>query len=637
MAENLLELLFKINADPSEAEAGLAKLKASTVAESTEISNLWSGAMDAITGPTGIALGAVVGLGGGMLELANKAAEAGAKMYEASETTGISAEKLSGLAALSKETGESFDNLSMGLARAGRNLQAAIIEPSAITSRVLAQVMGGAQNLAALGLKPMGEQLQIVLQHIFALNNVGERNLALSALFGRSWMTNVETLKLLAEQGYGPAIEQAKKFGIYFNEDSARQAKEFQVGMKTLNAELSGLGLVIGEKLLPSLLKLVAALMSIKPAAEAAGEGFASLLLRINPVTFAEEGVLHGLEKLWSGFEKIDPAARLAAASHKTFGDAVAENMKQIEAMVSASGQMADAVGEGLTGKGGAARATKRLSKAMMELSTVLPNVDTKMLDLAVAAQQLNDNLRVFFEVGLIKGDTGGMLPGLDKTIAQLPIATAEMNQFVATLLKVPAAAQQEIQAYQRSIQVKQQMVDISQTVVETLFQELEAHKTLAAGMQAVYQQLLKDFFSWLTSYAEKKALTDFALALDNWADPPAAAAYAAAGAAWLALGAGAAAAGGALTGKGGAAGGTRPGQGVPGPGTGNVSPRGPGGAAGYGGTQVNLYIDGVISPDTMEVIAPQLATAISTAVQNGQTQLSATSTTLRPNVTQGG
>jgi hypothetical protein len=43
----------------------MAELKASTVAESTEISNVWKGAMEAITGPTAIFAGTLVGVGGG--------------------------------------------------------------------------------------------------------------------------------------------------------------------------------------------------------------------------------------------------------------------------------------------------------------------------------------------------------------------------------------------------------------------------------------------------------------------------------------------------------------------------------------------------------------------------------------------
>lgn len=263
MAQNIIGLLFEIAADPTKAEAAMAEFKASQAAEATELSSVWSGAMNAITGPAGIALGAIAGIGGGMMEMANKAAEAGAKIFEASERTGLAVTNLSGLAALSKETGESFDSLSLGLARAGRNLEAAIIEPGAITAKVLAQVMGGSQQLAALGLKPMDDALQTVLHRIFELNSTGERNLALSALFGRSWMTNVETLKILAEQGYGPAIEQAKKFGMFFDAKAAADAKAFTVEISQLKGEISGLALTLGRELLPRFTEWLAELHTV--------------------------------------------------------------------------------------------------------------------------------------------------------------------------------------------------------------------------------------------------------------------------------------------------------------------------------------------------------------------------------------
>lgn len=131
--------------------------------------------MTAITGPTGIALGGITALGDGMLELANKSAEAGNEIFEAGEKTGLSAEHLSAIKALAEETGANFDTLTIALSRGGVNMQNALMEPSEMTAKVLASAMGGAQNLANLGLKPMDDRIQIVLQHIFALHDAGER------------------------------------------------------------------------------------------------------------------------------------------------------------------------------------------------------------------------------------------------------------------------------------------------------------------------------------------------------------------------------------------------------------------------------------------------------------------------------
>jgi hypothetical protein len=51
------------------------------------------------------------------------------------------------------------------------------------------------------GMIPLDDAMQKVMARIFAMNDVGARNLALQSLLGRGWQTNVETLKMLAEQG----------------------------------------------------------------------------------------------------------------------------------------------------------------------------------------------------------------------------------------------------------------------------------------------------------------------------------------------------------------------------------------------------------------------------------------------------
>jgi hypothetical protein len=195
--------------------------------------------------------GGVAALGGTLFALAEKASAVGSKIHDASIKTGIGAAQMSGLNAVCTETGGNFEGLTMSLARAGANLQSAIIDPGRKAGRIFTQLMGSSQALSDLGLKPMGDRIQVVLQHIFALNNVGERNMALSALLGRGWMENVGTLRFLAEQGYGPAIAQAKKFGEFFDTDSALQAKEFKVALTNLKAEIAGIGMAIGQKAIP--------------------------------------------------------------------------------------------------------------------------------------------------------------------------------------------------------------------------------------------------------------------------------------------------------------------------------------------------------------------------------------------------
>jgi hypothetical protein len=133
--------------------------------------------------------------------------------------------------------------------------------------------MGGAKNLAALGLKPMDDAIQIVVRRIFELTNEGERNLALSALLGKAWMTNVETLKLLAAQGYGPAIKQAKRMGLFFDDEAARQAHDFAVQIATLKANFEGLSTSFGRSVIPVVNSLTAALFNMQSSMRDSGVG----------------------------------------------------------------------------------------------------------------------------------------------------------------------------------------------------------------------------------------------------------------------------------------------------------------------------------------------------------------------------
>jgi hypothetical protein len=216
-----------------------------------EVTGKLSGMGTVFAAVGGIGAGAAVGLGAGMFALAVRAAEAGASIYDASEKTGISADKMSGLAAIAKETGGDFENLTTSLARMGANLTNALIDPSTIGARELKSLLGGTKAMTEFGLKPMGDRLQIVTQKAFALHDIGQRNAILQALLGRGWQQNVDTLKSLAEHGYGPAIEQAKKFGLFFNDQTAEQAKKFTVQTAEMKAELGFLALTIGEKVIP--------------------------------------------------------------------------------------------------------------------------------------------------------------------------------------------------------------------------------------------------------------------------------------------------------------------------------------------------------------------------------------------------
>ena len=197
-----------------------------------------------LTGVLGALTGGSVALGGAMLGLAEKSSEVGASIHEAALKTGFGAEQLSGLRAVAIETGGNFDTLTVALARAGANLQSAIIDPSGEAGKVLSQLLGGTKALAAEGVKPMGTAFQDVIKHILEMNNVGATELRAVEASGKGWQDNIEVFKYLAENGFKPMEEEAKKLGRLFTDLSALQAAEFQATIEGHHQSSPGAGLV---------------------------------------------------------------------------------------------------------------------------------------------------------------------------------------------------------------------------------------------------------------------------------------------------------------------------------------------------------------------------------------------------------
>lgn len=431
MSEGIVGLLLSIGMDNKPAKEALAELRASTVAETGEISNIWSSALNAITGPTAIAVGGIVGIGGAMLEAANKAAEMGNQIYEASEKTGMSAETLSGLAAVTKETGGNFEGLNVALARAGANLSKAISAPGQESSKILAQVMGGAKNLADLGLRPMDERLQAVLHRIFSMNDAGQRNLALQELLGRGWQENVTVLKMLATEGYGPAIEQAKKLHIYYDDKAAQQAHAYGIEMRQLQGEVSGLGLAIGRELLPHLTEWLAELHTVNYEVQLLEIG-----LKAQALSLINVGGI---------FDKqLDALAAKATDVFTAEHTALQKFRQEIEDMgKGAEGANLLGAGEG-AGKGTAkqTKAVQGLNDAYSKTKIVLPPVIEAMLK--IEKSRADAAIRAQAEALLDYGKA------LDTPVLKMPQFNAALAQTPSWLQKIPPYIEQNTSALQR-------------------------------------------------------------------------------------------------------------------------------------------------------------------------------------------
>ena len=182
--------------------------------------------------------------------MAADAGRVGDQIYRMEQITGLGAEALSGLRAISEESGESFDSLSGTLARAGKNIETAFINPTSEAGKVLTALFGKV-GLESLQLEPAQKRIEDVTRKIFDLTDAAERDFAAATLFGKGWTENIETLKKLGTEGFDVAVEKAGLFGILMTQDEVRDAHDFNEMFKGVSISWDGFKEQIGQQFIP--------------------------------------------------------------------------------------------------------------------------------------------------------------------------------------------------------------------------------------------------------------------------------------------------------------------------------------------------------------------------------------------------
>jgi hypothetical protein len=263
---------------------------------------------------------------GGIFALAMKSADLGAKVYDASTTTGIAAGQLSGLMAIAKETGGDFDQMTVSLARAGVSLHNAISNPASAAARALTADLGPAFSLAAEKSKSMGDALRDTLKHIYDLHDAGTREAALQILLQRGWTQNGAALEAWARSADAGAAA-AKGMGRYFSDDQAKQAKTLKVEIASLSAKAEGLGLALGRRAIPYVLAFANAIVESIPYVKALIEGMIAVGAAATGQLYKAEIWAEKAGETWKGAPKwiadfrAQVAALTAAAGSGGTGD----------------------------------------------------------------------------------------------------------------------------------------------------------------------------------------------------------------------------------------------------------------------------------------------------------------------------
>lgn len=215
-----------------------------------------SGALSAIPGPAGLAVGAIalvgtvaVGAGVALFGFAKAASDYGSEIFDASEKTGLSAETLSSFKLAADQSSSSLEQVTAGVTKFSKTVGEAALGSEEATAKLKRL---GIEPQAAM--KDLDGALGDVFKRIAALPPGVTQSKAAMDAFGKSGADLLPFIKSF--NGDLPAlIAKCKELGIVLTDKDARAADEFGDQMDTLTAQLKMVGVTFGQELMPVFLK----------------------------------------------------------------------------------------------------------------------------------------------------------------------------------------------------------------------------------------------------------------------------------------------------------------------------------------------------------------------------------------------
>jgi hypothetical protein len=240
-------LLFRIKGDEKDAVRALKNTK-DHAHDLTGTTGKLGASLSSLAGPAAIAAAGVAAIGtaalvGGkaLFNLSKDAADFGAKIFDASQKTGLTATTLSAMKFAAEQSGSSLEQLTGGLAR---------------FARVIGEAGNGSEQaqekLKRLGVTStdLDTALSQALATIVKLPPGTAQMTAAMDAFGRSGADLLPFIKSFDGDLAG-LTKRAKELGVTIDDEAARAADEFGDQLDTLNAQLAGVGRTIGFAFMP--------------------------------------------------------------------------------------------------------------------------------------------------------------------------------------------------------------------------------------------------------------------------------------------------------------------------------------------------------------------------------------------------
>lgn len=300
-----------ISGDP----AGALKAIDETKRAFADASNQMAGALSPLS--SGLktfqtALGTVAALlaGGSLFKASIKAAnDWNGQVAGVAKSLGITTERASVMAVALDHLGLSSDLVGTATMALSRNL----------ASNEEAFIALGVQtrNLTTGALLPAGEIMAQVNTRLAGIKNGVEQNIAGMSVYGKGW-GEIRGILKLTEAEMQKAEVRARQLGLVIGSDAAAQTKQYKEQMRDLSLVGKALEIQIGEKMLPTLVKLGA--------------------------WFADVGVQHG-GKFALAIESVTFAVKAGGMALIDMGDALGAVAAQAAALLRGDLQAFKAIG----------------------------------------------------------------------------------------------------------------------------------------------------------------------------------------------------------------------------------------------------------------------------------------------------
>ncbi len=237
MAEEFKKLFIVIGARNDEFKKGLKEVEKG---------------LKKFEGLAKTALGAGTAIAAGIGASVKQYADLGSEIYDMSKKTGLGARTISQLKYAAEQSGASIATLDTAVKR----MQKTLYDASKGTK-------SANDALNALGLKiedvidlSPDEQFEKIMQALAGIEDPTLRAGAAMEIFGRS---GTDMLPMLdgGIEGLNALKEAASKTGAVFSDEAAVKADQFGDSLGKLQASLSGVALVVADKLMPALQPLI--------------------------------------------------------------------------------------------------------------------------------------------------------------------------------------------------------------------------------------------------------------------------------------------------------------------------------------------------------------------------------------------